>query len=1041
MIKLSHEANVISRQSLKSIYAKRTLIAFLSLGSLHASHANVHLSSVVINQTNIRGKVVDSSGAAVAGATVKVTNSATSTFSNAAGEFSIAASIGQTLEITAVGYSTKTISIVDSSPLQIILEQGSESIDEVVVVGYGSVRKSDLTGSVSTISSKQITQVNAVSNVAQALQGQAAGVRVNQASGQPGEGMKIQIRGTNSLAGGNDPLYVVDGMPLDALSAQINPEDIESVSVLKDASSTAIYGSRGANGVIMITTKKGKSGETKVGFSTYLGNQNLRKKIDVLGARDFATLQNEVAQNEGKALPWTQTQIDGLSNGTDWQDLVYRNAKVQNYDLNMSGGSDKTKYFTSFGYFNQDGIIRNSGFDRLSFRGNIDHTIHEKFNILTTFSIQNSKYAKAQFESADGGGGIPWSSMVLPPTMNVFDENGNYTKFTGVSWGETNPVGLTDNWNRNDNNLRIIGNINLNYSITPDLKLKLSAGIDNSNNKYNEYFPGNISLGQRTDADGKPIYGAAYKQHSTSTTFINENVLEYNKRIDIHNINAVAGFTYQTSKYDYLNSGTAVGFLSDVFEYNNIQSAITKALPNSGFSDNKLISYLARVNYGLLDRYMLTLTGRYDGSSRFGLNNKFAFFPSAAFAWTVSNEEFMKDASSISLLKLRTSYGKAGNQAIGSYQTLPNVSSTDIAFDNAINTAFYLSALANPNLKWETTAQFDIGFELGLWGDKLRFEADYYKKKTSDLLLNVTLPGSSGFGSVLQNIGLVENKGFEFAVSSRPVSREDFKWNTSLNITANRTKVLDMGNDANGNPITYKEIGTGGNWFPTLVGQSMMQLYGYTVEGIYQSKQEAIDNGEPNKDAGDYKFKNWDGEGVVNDSDDRTILTNFEPKFTFGFNNEFTYKKFDLSFLIVGSFGNDMVNEFRKYNISMNGDWNVTQEAFDNRYTGNGNAKFDKPSDNSGSAIRDYANSLWVEDGSYLRLRDVTLGYTFGNDKISSLKLSNLRFYVSMQNFLTITKYSGYDPEVSWAAASVNGWDRGNYPSFKSITAGLRVNF
>ena len=810
---------------------------------------------------------------------------------------------------------------------------------------------------------------------------------------------------------------------------------------MKDASSTAIYGSRGANGVIMITTKRGKNGKTNIDFDSYLGSQRLRKRIDVLGAQDFAQLQNEVATNDGKPQPWTQQQIDGMDNGTDWQDLVYRDALLQNYDLSLRGGNDNTRYFTSFGYLDQDGIIRNSGYRRMSFRGNLDQQLSNRLSLITSLSIVHSKYNRAQYQSADGGGGIPWSSMVLPPTMKVYDDNGNYTKFTGVSWGETNPVGLSENWINDSNSLRLTGNVQLHYALTSDLKLKLNAGVDNSYNKFSQYYPGNISLGQRTDASGNPIFGVAYKDFSNPTTFINENVLEYQKSIGIHSINAIAGFTYQKSKSENLNSGSAVGFLSDIYEYNNIQSAVTKALPSSGFVDYSLISYLGRVNYGLKDSYMLTLTGRYDGSSRFGVNNKFAFFPSAAFAWTVSNEEFFKDVTAINNLKLRTSYGKSGNQAINSYQTLANMASTDVIFDNSINTAFVLSSLDNKNLKWESTSQFDVGFDMSLWGDRVNIVGDYYNKHTKDLLLNVTLPGSTGFSSVLQNIGEVQNRGFEFAINARPVVKGTFKWNTGLNITANRTKVLDMGGDAQGNPITFKEIGAGGNWFPTIVGQSMMQLYGYTVEGIYQSKQEAIDNGEPNKNAGDYRFKNWDGQGLVNDSEDRTVLSRLEPKFVFGFNNEFTYKNFDLSFLIVGSYGNDMVNEFRKYNISMNGNWNITKEAFENRYIGNGNSKFDKPSANSGSAIRDYANSLWVENGSYLRLRDVTLGYTLYTDQLRNINVSTIRLYVSMQNYLTLTNYSGFDPEVSWSSASVNGWDRGNYPSFKSITAGLHVNF
>lgn len=1003
--------------------------------SVHAAYESL--------QETITGTVTDSAGKSLSGVTVRIkgTNNITST--DAQGYFKLTGSKQNsvTLVFSYIGYQTRE-SLYTGTPLQIALQPDIADLAEIVVIGYGTVKKSDLTGSVSTISAKQLSQVNGVSNVAQALQGHAPGVRVNQASGQPGEGMKIQIRGTNSLGANNDPLYVVDGMMLDGLTAQINPDDIESVSVLKDASSTAIYGSRGANGVVMITTKKGATGKTKVSYNNYFGTQRLRKKIDVINAQDFATLQNEVATNDGKPLPWTQTQINDLGEGTDWQDLVYRKAPVQTHNLSLSGGNQDTKYFTSFGYFDQDGIIRNSGFQRLSLRTNIDHKLFEKINLTTNLSIQNSAYDRAQYQSADGSGGIPWSSMVLPPTMQVYDADGNYTKFTGVSWGETNPVGISENWKNRSNNLRLIGNVALSYEILDGLKLKLSAGLDHAYNKQDTYYPGNISLGQRT-VDGKPVFGVGSKNYGSSTTFINDNILEYRKQFgDKHKLDALIGLTYQTSRNDGLNSGTGVGFASDTYETSNIQSAITKALPSSSFGDNRLLSYMARANYSYADKYLLTVSGRRDGSSRFGANNKYAFFPSAAVAWAVSQEDFLKDNPTLSLLKIRTSYGESGNQAIANYQTLANVSGTDAIFNNQINTGFILAALENANLKWETTRQYDIGLDMGLFNNKIQIVADYYNKRTKDLLLNVTLPGSGGFGSVLQNIGVVQNKGFEFQISAQPRLGEHLRWNPSFNISFNRTKVLDMGTDAYGRPVTFKEIGTGGNWFPTIVGQSMMQLYGYTVEGVYQTDQEAIANGEPSKKAGDYRFKNWDGQGTVNDQEDRTVLSRLEPKFTFGFNNGFTYKDFDFSFMIVGSYGNDIVNEFRKYNISLNGNWAPTQEGFDNRWKGSGQGNtFDKPGANSGSPIRDYANSLWVENGSYLRLRDITLGYTLPLRVTERIRMAKVRIYVSAQNYLTITNYSGFDPEVSWASASVNGWDRGNYPATKSITAGIRVDF
>ncbi|MBO9637071.1 MAG: TonB-dependent receptor [Siphonobacter aquaeclarae] len=978
----------------------------------------------------LTGRVSDTQGNGLPGVNVVVRGTQRGATTGENGNYRLEIPDGPaTLVFSSVGYLTREVSADGRTSLDISLEADVRALNEVVVVGYGQVKKSDLTGSVSSISSKNITQVKAVSNIAQALQGQAAGVQVIQRSGQPGEYVSIKIRGTNSIAGGNDPLYVVDGLPLDGLSAQLNPDDIEQIEVLKDASATAIYGSRGANGVVLISTKKGKEGKVQVTYNGYLGVQTLRRKIKLINARQFGQLQNEVATNDGQKLPWTASQLDSLGTGTDWQDLVYRPARVQNHDIALSGGSASTRYYTSFGYFDQDGIIENSNFRRLSFRGNLDQKINEKLDVNVSLSLQQSRYFQADYPSADGGG-VPFQTMVMPPTVSVYSPGGDYTRFTGVSWGTTNPVGTArEKWNPSLN-LRILGNAALSYQIIKGLKLRLSAGLDNNWNKNDSYIPATISQGAPN--------GRASKSYSNSMTFVNENLLTYARQAGKHTFDVLGGITFQSNKSENLSSGTAIDFLTDLYQNNNIQSANTKAQPSTGYSDYTLVSYLGRLNYNFGGKYFATVTGRYDGSSKFGENNKFAFFPSGALAWRVSEEPFMKSLPSLSNLKLRASYGKSGNQAISAYQTLANLSNVSVTFNNQVNVGYVQGALENRNLKWETTAQLDLGIDIGLFNERVQFTADYYNKKTTDLLLNVTLPPTSGFGSVLQNIGAVRNRGFEFQLTTQNTTG-DVKWSSVLTFSHNRTKVLDLGKDASGKPLTYKEVGTGGNWFPIITGQSMMQLYGYKVLGIYQSDEEAKTNGEPTKKAGDYKFQNTDGNSVI-DGNDRITLTRLEPKFTFGFNNTISYKQFDLTLLFVGSYGNDIVNEFRKYNITMNGRWTPTLEAFNGRWTGTGN-QFDRPSANSGSAIRDYANSLWVENGSYLKLRDITLGYSLSKELLRSLKIASARVYVSAQNYLTLTKYTGYDPEASWSAASINGWDRGVYPSMKSITGGVKINF
>nr|WP_121271816.1 TonB-dependent receptor [Pedobacter schmidteae] len=981
----------------------------------------------------IRGRVVDQKGDPVAGANVFVktrTNEGTTTGKD--GQFVITAIKGDILVVSFVGYKRKEIEVTSSTTINIVLEEESMQLMESVVVGYGTVKKKDLTGSVSSLGGDKVTQVKAVSNIAQALQGQMAGVQVNQGSGQPGEGMLISIRGTNSINGGNAPLYVIDGILTQGISAQVNVDDIASIDVLKDASSTAIYGSRGANGVIVITTKTGQAGKLRVNYDGYYGFQDLRKRADLIDASSFAQLKNEVAQNDGKPLPYTAAQIDGLGKGTDWQSLVYKTAPMQNHTLSFSGATDVTKYYISMGYFDQDGIIENSNYRRLSSRINFNQKLNERLDFNTSLSVIQERYRRANYQNADYGG-VPFQTMVMPPTDGVYDDNGKYTVFTGVSWGQTNPVGMAREQYNPKNTLSILGTVGFTYELIKGLKLKSTVSVDANNNKQDTYNPPSITFGQPA--------GNASKTYSNGSSFVNENTLNYNYSRGNHFFDALAGFTYQYDKSESLYSGNAAGFVTEAYLNNNIQSATNKGQPETTYESRKLLSYLARLNYNYKGKYFATFTGRSDGSSVFGANNKYAFFPSGALAWRISEEDFMKDSRSVSNLKIRTSYGSSGNQAIRPYRTLASVTGVNPIFDNKPNLGYILGSLSNGDLKWETTDEFDLGIDLGLFNDRVQFTADYYDKKTRDLLLEVTLPPSSGFGSVLQNVGMVRNRGFEFQLSTRNIENSDFKWSSQLTFSRNRNTVADLGKAADGSPIVKKEVGTGGNWFPMILNKPMFSFYGQTVTGVYQTDAEAVANGEIQKKAGDYKFLDYNGDGVVSD-DDRHVLTDMTPKFTFGFNNTFSYKNFDLKLMFVGSIGNHLVNEFRKYNLTLNGLWTPTQEAFDNRWKGNGTSNSgDRPSANSMQYTRDYANSLWVENGSYVKLRDITLAYNFSARLLKAMKVSSVNVYVSAQNYLTITNYSGYDPEVSWASASVNGWDRGNYPSMKSITAGVKVNF
>ncbi|QHV94524.1 SusC/RagA family TonB-linked outer membrane protein [Spirosoma endbachense] len=976
----------------------------------------------------VTGSVKDEKGAGLPGVSIVVKNTKRGTSSDANGNYRIdVPDASAVLVFSFVGYQKKEVIVGNQTSLTTMLVPGDQALNEVVVVGYGTVRKSDLTGSVSSVGSEKINQVP-VTSLASTLQGQAAGVQVNQKSGQPGEAMIIRVRGANSITGGNDPLYVIDGMPLDGVGSDLNQGDIQSIEILKDASATAIYGSRGANGVVLITTKRGGQNKASVSYQGYYSVQSLRKKIDLLNATEYAQMVNETAQNDGKAPVYTDNQIRGFGQGTDWQDQAYRKAPMMSHQLSVTGGNDKTKYYASLNYLDQDGIVRNSGFKRLSFRINGDQTLGTRGRLSTALAVTQAKTANTYVNSELG---VPFTALVMSPISGIYEADGKtYTRFTGVQWGGSNPVGLAnDYYNRNTDN-RVVGSIDFRYDLGKGLGIRINTGVDAGVSKSDNFAPSTITIGQPG--------GSALKSFGYRATIVNEDLLTYAKTVGIHGIDAVAGFTYQVNQSDGL-SGSSNTFTSDLLLNNSLQSGAKFSAPSSYSSQYKLISYLGRVNYSLLNRYLLTLTGRYDGSSKFGENHKFAFFPSAAFAWRLSDEAFLQPIKSISDLKLRLSYGSSGNQAISPYQTLSQLSVVSPTFDGKQTVGFIQGSLANKDLKWETTHQFDAGVDVGFMNGRIALTADYYIKNTKDLLLQATLPTSSGFRSALRNVGEIQNKGLELQLSTKNLVGT-LKWTSTLTMNFNRAKVIDLGKDAQGNAITRLEVSNvaGGNWFPLILGQSPFQLWGYKIDGVYQTNDEAVANGEPAKRAGDYRFQDSNNDGVVSDQD-RMTLSKLQPKFTFGFNHNLSYKNFTLSFLLVGTYGNDIVNEFSKYYNAVNGSWNVRQEAWENRWTGPGT------SNTYGRAVSTNnfgdPTSKWVEPGSYLRLRDITFAYNLSQPLLQRIKLQQLQVYVSAQNQLTITKFPHYDPEASWNSSVVNGWDRGVYPSMKSITIGLKTTF
>jgi TonB-linked SusC/RagA family outer membrane protein len=996
-------------------------------------HIIINKQARTVSSTkNISGVVKDETGEPVIGANVVVKGTTNGTVTDMNGRYSLEVPEGGVLQISYIGYNTQEVKVGSGDVVNVSLREDSEALDEVVVIGYGTVKKSDLTGAVGSVQMKDVSQVG-ITSADRALQGQIAGVQVNARTGQPGESMMIRVRGSNSLAGGNEPLYVIDGMPVEKMNSDINPEDILSMEVLKDASSTAIYGSRGANGVVMITTKRGRTGDTVLEYNGYVGVSSLRKKLDLLGKDDYIAMVNEVSQNDGNGIAITPEQAALLPNN-DWQDLAYQTALTHSHQVSVSGGTDKTKLYSSLNYMNQEGIIKGSDYNRFALRINGDQKLARNLSLNASIAYSYGTQNTAN-SNADGWGAIAYTAMVMAPIQEIRDADGKYTNFSGTPWGGTNPVGMAELYKNKTVNSRLLANMSLIYEIIDGLTFRVNAGAEVNAGSSDRYIPIGLSAGGKLDGD-------ASKSKSNYYTIINENILTYDKRFNKnHALNLMGGVTFQTYQYNDLG-GSGTGFLRDVYETNNLGVASTPGTPSSGYSDYRMASFLGRANYNLMERYLLTVTARYDGSSKFSKNHKFAFFPSAALAWRLSEENFMKDIDWLSNLKLRASIGQTGNQSISPYQTFARLGTSGPIFGDGKDIGFGLSSMANDDLKWETTTQTDIGVDFGFFSNRLNIGFDYYWKQTRDLLYNATLPPSSGYSSMLRNLGRIDNKGFEISINTINMKGK-VNWTTNLNITSNRSIVKDLGSDVYGNKIQRIDapIG-GGNWFPLFVGKAPFQLYGYEIEGIYQTDEEARLNGEATKKAGDYRYKDTDGKAGIT-TGDKTIIANTQPKFTFGLTNIINWNNFELSFLLIGSVGGDIVNEFNKSITNIGGTWNIRKDVWENHWTPeNPNAKYARAS----VATKDYLafgdpSSVWVENGSYLRFKDIKLAYTLPSQWFAGSRKPNISVYLSGQNLITITSYSHYDPEASWTSSAVNGWDRGVYPSAKSFTLGLQVKF
>lgn len=998
-------------------------------------------------QRTITGTVTDASdGTTIPAVTVLVKGTTRGTTTDLNGFYSLKVNeTDKTLVFSFMGKKTLEVALGKSSVINASLESADVSLDEVVVVGYGTMKKSDLTGSVASIRTDDLKKIP-VNSFDQGIQGKVSGVQVTQLSAQPGGALSLRIRGGNSIMAGNEPLYVIDGVLIESQVdfswigspaknglSTFNPNDIESIEILKDASATSIYGARGANGVVLITTKKGKSGKDNVSFETYFGMQRKAGNIEVMNAGQFAELYDEAGFNADPEfyIP-LYPNPDSLGAGTDWQSEIYRDAPIQNYQLSFSGSNEKTTYALTAGYYRQEGIIVGSDFNRYSFRLNLDRKMTERLSGGSNFSFTQTKSNTVPTDTPGGFfPGVVNTALIFNPALPVRDEDGIYTLTdpNADAWLD-NPVAVTRDVVAIDKVNRMLGNAYLEYQFFKELKFRSSLGIDYYHSLQDMYTPRYVFSGSFND-------GQARFASSDFETYLTENTLNYSKSFQKkHTVNAVVGFTYQKS-----NSRTfidiATKFPNDILGYYGIQNATNMPTIYSSFSESAVTSYLGRVNYNYKDRYLFTLTGRIDGSSRFGANNRFATFPSAAFAWRASEEGFLKSVNLISNLKLRMSYGISGNDRIANYAFIRTIASSIYYFNNSVpGSGFAPENPGNDNLKWETTRQADFGVDISFFKDRISFTTDYYQKYTYDLLYYANLPWVTGYSSYLKNIGELRNRGVELALSTVN-SIHAFKWNTSANISFNRNRIMHLnGADLFINNDTYKlKIG---NWAVIREGEEMGSFFGLTSDGIWQS-DEAEEAAIYGKEPGDFKYVDQNNDGKIN-TEDCSIIGHALPDFTWGLTNNLSYGAFSLDIFIQGSQGNQLLNSNRFELESGNGLSNASIKLLD-RWTP------DNPSNEYPRANRnaDYLkmSDRYLEDASYIRVKTITLAYDLPKRAMEYLHMDKLRLYITGQNLLTFTKYSGFDPEVgSFGMDNTRmGYDFGSYPSVRTLIFGASINF
>ncbi len=996
----------------------------------------------VVNAQNrtLTGSVFGEDKASIPGVTVAVLGTTIGTVTDMDGNFSLAVPADtKKLVFSYIGLQTKEVEIGSSNNFEVVMKQDYIGLNEVVAIGYGVQKKSDLTGSVVSVKSDEMVKMP-IARVDQALQGKVTGVVISNDKGQPGSSPVIRIRGDNSISGNNDPLVVVDGI-LDVDMSVLNPAEIESVEILKDASAKAIYGSRGANGVIIVTTKGGEKGKTRFDFSAYASIAKVANKLDLMTAKEQFDLLSTYP-DEGDNYNDIQEllgQYDAATpTGTDWQDVIFQDAKTKSYNLSINGGNEKTTFLVSGSYYDQTGIITNTGYDRQSLRARINHKANDKLNLGFNIYLGSTKQDNTRVDTpgGSGGGSATQAANRFSPIIPAYDSEGNYSSPFPVSAQLNNPAAIINERIDKLKTYKATVNLYAQYRILDNLTLKTTYTNRFSNYKTN-FWAGKALL----EAAG---IGKASIRNTNTSSWLNENTLTFNDTYGKHRLTVMGGVTI--SGYESENVGAlASDFPTEALIYNALELGRPDAQTvNSGYSENFMLSYLGRVNYVYADRYLFTATYRADGSSKFAENNKWGYFPSAALGWRVTEESWMQEIKQISNLKLRLSYGASGSQAISSYQSLASYSNKTIPLGDSFYTAVTSNRIPNADLKWETTTESNLGVDLGFFNNRISITADIYKKKTKDLHYAKNLPYYTGYTSQTQNIGTIENKGLELSLSTVNIDN-DFKWYSSFNISFNRNKVIELGED-DSQIYDYSGGSLGDGWREIVmlkVGEPIGNFYGYIYDGIYQNEAECAALAYPVGacEPGQIKLKDISGPDGVPDgiitADDRTIIGNGLPDFVFGISNDFSFKNFDLNIMFQGQYGNEILN-LNRVKLERAGTENGLRALLTDAWIEEGSSKtIQKINKSTGPA-----SSRFMEDGSYLRLKNLSLGYSVPSEVTRKWNITKLRFYISGQNLWTITDYSGYDPEINSRAGNLaRGFDYGGYPTAKTYTLGLNLSF